>query len=196
MIDKSDFESLKEFGKYSSWAVWSEPEDRPKSNTSDLSVFNSDDILNELKTDYVFIGLNISRDECRECWSNFHSPSPSQNDYKLRYAFKETEFWGSYMTDFFKGYPQSDSRAVLKELKGQSEKIMENVEKLKTELRLFGHPKVIAFGNATYELCVKYLPSFEVYKLRHYSAYCSKERYRKYVESLIEEIHHKNRCTG
>ena len=188
MIEEKIYEELKsKYGKCSSWAVWADQGERPKSNTSDLSIFDSDDVVNELNSDYVFVGLNVSRDDCKEDWSNFHSPSPFQNDYKLRYAFKGTPFWGSYMTDVIKGYSDPDSKSVESILKSR-DRVRRNIECLNKELDLLGRPKIFAFGNTAYRLLTEHLSGHgDIIKLKHYSVRCSMKKYKEYIHRIIEE---------
>lgn len=190
MIDRLKYDRLKsKYGKCSSWAIWADQGERPKSNTSDLSIFDSDDVVNELNSDYVFVGLNVSRDDCKEDWSNFHSPSPFQNDYKLRYAFKGTPFWGSYMTDVIKRYPEPDSRTIESMLKSGIIDVEKNIGWLKEELDLLGKPTIIAFGNAVHQLLTEQLSGYgDIIKLNHYSIRCSKERYRAHVHEAIRDV--------
>ena len=48
-----------------------------------------------------------------ESFSNFHSSSSTAQDYKIRYALKDTKFWGSYMTDIIKNFPEKHSNLML-----------------------------------------------------------------------------------
>ena len=61
-MDRVHFELLKaKYGHWTSWAIWAEEGDSPKSNVGDLSVFEGTGFLDELKPNIVFVGLNISR---------------------------------------------------------------------------------------------------------------------------------------
>ncbi len=102
MIKPETYNQIKKkYGKSASWAVWAEEGRTPKSNISDLSIFNDSRILKILNPNYVFVGLNPSvQDTDNETWRNFHSvDNKKQHDYKLRYALKNTKFWGAYITD-------------------------------------------------------------------------------------------------
>jgi len=62
MITRDKFEEIKEkYGYWSSWAIWAEAGDTPKSNVGDLSVFEGDEFLDALNINYVLVGLNIAR---------------------------------------------------------------------------------------------------------------------------------------
>lgn len=189
MIGKDVYGKLRSaHGRHASWAVWAEPGERPKSNTSDLSVFDDPGLLDILNDKYVFVGLNVSQEGQYRDWSNFHSPLPSQNDYKLRYAFRGTVFWGSYLTDLFKDVPEAQSGKVRESLRKGEIDIDGHIRVLEKELGMLGHPVVIAFGNLVYECLSENLTSFRVVRLRHYSDYCSKERYREEVLELERKL--------
>ncbi len=77
MISKQRYETIKnEFGTISSWAVWAPVVDSPKSGVGDLSVFESSNLLDVL------------------------------NPNKLRYALKDTPYWGGYITDIIKHHAE------------------------------------------------------------------------------------------
>jgi hypothetical protein len=52
----------KEYGRVASWAVWEKAGDKPKSNISNMDIFNIDknnSLLNILRTDVVMVALNF-----------------------------------------------------------------------------------------------------------------------------------------
>jgi GGDEF domain-containing protein len=62
MIDRAKFEFIKDkYGHWTSWAIWAEVGDTPKSNVGDLSIFSGDEFLEQLNPEVVLVGLNISR---------------------------------------------------------------------------------------------------------------------------------------
>jgi hypothetical protein len=65
MVDRETFDRIEEkHGPYASWAVWPEPDGRPKSNMGDLTVLDPDRnpaLLGMLRSDVVMVGLNLSR---------------------------------------------------------------------------------------------------------------------------------------
>ena len=64
------------------------------------------------------VGLNVAaRSLASEPFRNFHDPSPVANDFKIRFAFSGTEFWGAYMTDVIKDHPETQSKRLLEHLK-------------------------------------------------------------------------------
>jgi hypothetical protein len=45
MIDKDKFEFIKQkYGYLSSWAIWADEDEKPKSNVGDLSVFEKENV--------------------------------------------------------------------------------------------------------------------------------------------------------
>jgi hypothetical protein len=100
MISKAVFDLVKQkYGYWSSWAVWAEVGSSPKSNVGDLSVFDTPNICESLTAEVIFVGLNISRGAIKEPLANFHDKRTEATDFKIRYAFKNTPYWGGYMTD-------------------------------------------------------------------------------------------------
>ena len=94
IVDQEHFESLKKkYGYYSSWAIWAEEGDTPKSNVGDLSVFEGTNFLSQLNPNVVLVGLNISRDVVRAPLANFHDIRPKATDFKIRYALKNSPWW-------------------------------------------------------------------------------------------------------
>lgn len=173
------------YGSVGSWAIWDPPGDKPKSNADGMN-WVTPDLWKKVKTDYVFIGLNLSsthgeqkEDDCR----NFHSASSRQNDYKLRYALTGTKYWGSYLTDLIKYFKQVDSGKVLKTIKDHPEIIDENIKRLEEELSYFPNkPVLVAMGAAVYKLLKDNLGSkYNIIKIKHYSCRMGKEKYREEV---------------
>ena len=116
------------YGHCSSFAVWAEVGDTPKSNTGDLSVLDPDinkELLSILNVDVVLLGLNGSRvvdpESTAPPLSIFHSWTSFQQDYKIRYAFKDSPYWGAYMTDIIKHYGEVDSTKTMEYLKRNKE---------------------------------------------------------------------------
>jgi len=118
------YDISKRYGKVASWAVWVKAGNKPKSNISDMGIFDvrkNPSTLEILRTDVVMVALNFSRDvEMKDPFLNFHDSNPYGQDYKIRFAFEETDFYGAYMIDIIKDFPTVSSKDVLKFLKKQS----------------------------------------------------------------------------
>lgn len=199
MIKKEIYEKIKErYGYLSSWAVWKLPDSTPKSNTGDLTVFAEPEVLSVLNTNYVFVGLNVSNTHGNESvrdnnyWANFHSNYKYQNDYKLRYALMNTPFWGSYMTDIIKKYPEVDSNKVKAFLNQNPNVVKQNIEEFKLEMSILNSnekPVLIAMGDMAYQILKKYLSDeFKIVKIMHYSNMIGEKEYRKSVLEGLNEI--------
>lgn len=193
MIDGPRFELIgRKHGGYASWAVWAAPTRSPKSNIDDLSVLDiakTPATLALLKSDSVMVGLNISR-SFGERYRNFHDPSPRGNDFKIRFAFANTDFYGSYMTDIIKHVELVKSDDLLKHLKERPSLVRANVEVFREELRDLGgeRPTILAFGVAAHTLIAQNIPRDEyssLVRLTHYSHQISKEQYRENVLAQI-----------
>ncbi len=195
MVDKRTYELLKnEFGQYSSWAIWAvETPGCPASNTGDISMFGSSLIHKELHTDYIFFGLNSAAHEKlnNEPWGAFHSnDTKRQRDYKIRYALQNTQYWGSYITDVIKGYPETDSLKIVRQFRNNKDLKNKALKDLKKELKIIGgEPIAIAFGNYAFELLSEFrvsLPSLkDIIKVPHYSTWCSKENYKASLNEIL-----------
>ena len=191
MIDLKLFKSIKrKHGSYASWAVWAASSGKPKSNMSDLTAMDVDSnpgLLKIFRPGVIMAGLNFSRLEGNYApFGNFHDPSPHANDFKIRYAFQGTEYFGAYMTDVIKNHVMLDSKDVLKHLKANPSMVKEHIEWFRRELRdLECHaPLILAFGADAYRLLHENLEKSEyasLVKLTHYSHQIGKEKYRAEV---------------
>jgi hypothetical protein len=195
MIDTARFDLIKRrHGAYGSWAVWAPPTSNPKSNMGDLTVLDelaNQALLGTLNPGVVMIGLNISRGFPDMPFRNFHDSGPAANDFKIRYAFHDTVFWGAYMTDVIKGLVEPVSGKLLAYLRGHPEVVHTHVNTLREELLDLGHPKpvILAFGRAAHRLLAESLRPEEfsaLISLTHYSHYISKEDYRNTVHQQIQ----------
>jgi hypothetical protein len=171
-----------------SWAIWDEVGEKPKSNMGNMDILDPElnpNLLNIIHTDIVMIGLNISRDvDFDKPFRNFHDPSPSANDFKIRYAFQDTYFYGAYMTDLIKNTIIKSSKELIAYLRADKLILHENIMKFQVELEdIKAHkPIILAFGREAFELLEKNLPKSkysELIKITHYSHFISKEDYKK-----------------
>ncbi len=194
MIDSTRFELMKRrHGAYGSWAVWAPPSGAPKSNMGNLDVLDehaNPALLETLNPGVVMVGLNISRGFPNEPFRNFHDPGASANDFKIRYAFHDTEFWGAYMTDVIKGFVEPVSGALLSHLRKNPEVVGNHMRTLRSELLDLGgaRPFILAFGSAAHGLIAANLSTHEylrLVRLTHYSHRISKEEYRDTVRQQI-----------
>ena len=197
-ITKELYSKLRAFESYSSWAIWAKPEEgKPKSNIEDLSVFYDPALLSILNDKYILIGLNASKHDvsdkvASQSWGAFHSDDKKrQQDYKLRFALDGTNYWGSYMTDILKGYPEKDSRKAIKYIKtlNNPQKSDEYIGGFIKELDCYEtKPTLIAIGNAAEKILRKYFPEYKIVKIRHYSSWINKESYRKEVLNQLKGV--------
>ena len=124
MLKKETYENIKQkHGIYASWAVWANEKNEnspPKENIDDLSIFDlniNPQLLDYLNPEIIMCGLSwggdagvLNAEQVKNYpkLSNFHNKdkidpvSKKRNtclDFKLRYAFRNTDFYGAYMTD-------------------------------------------------------------------------------------------------
>jgi hypothetical protein len=190
MIDIQQFENIKQqHGSYASWAVWADASEKPKSNMGDVSHFKNESVLSLLQNGVVMVGLNISR-PVSEPFINFHDPNPRANDFKIRYAFKNSAYYGAYMTDIIKFLEEVDSKNVMKYLKERPEIIEKNLKTFREEMQDLNAtaPVILAFGKDTHKILSENLNNNEyrrVIKLTHYSHQIGKVAYK---ETVFKEI--------
>lgn len=193
LIDAERFELIRrKHGGCASWAVWAPATGGPKSNIGDLSIFDiaaNPATLGVLNSGVVMVGLNISR-SFRDPFRNFHDPSPKANDFKLRFAFIGTPYYGAYMTDIIKNVEMVKSTDLRNYLRARPSLIRSNVAMFREELRDLRcqRPTILAFGLAAYGHLAKNLLPDEygaLIRLTHYSHQIGKERYRETVLAQI-----------
>lgn len=189
MISKELFDAIaKKYGYVASWAVWAKAGNKPKSNIADMDVFNpmlNLALLENLHTDVVMVALNLSREVAfRLPFMNFHDSNPHGQDYKIRYAFEGTSFYGSYMTDIIKDFPILSSKDVLTYLRENPFQVQNQIDRFREEMTFIksGCPIILAFGKQTYDILLQGLNRKEytsLIQLTHYSHQISKENYRE-----------------
>jgi hypothetical protein len=198
MIDIQQFENIKQrHGSYASWAVWADASEKPKSNMGDVSHFTNESVLSLLKNNVVMVGLNISR-PVSEPFINFHDPNPRANDFKIRYAFKDSAYYGAYMTDIIKFLEEVDSKNVMKYLRERPEIIEDNLKTFREEMQDLKAtaPVILAFGKDTHTILSVNLNKHEyckLIKLTHYSHQIGKEAYK---EAVFKEIGSNSEVSG
>lgn len=187
MISVEIFNRIRnEYGHYASWAVWAEPGETPKSNIDDLSILDTQQnssLLESLHAEFVFLGLNISR-RIERPLGNFHDPRPMATDFKIRYALKDTPFWGAYMTDIIKDFEEKASGKMMRYLRNNPGFEKENVEIFRSEISVLEckNPTLIAFGKDAEIIARRSLgEEFEIVGIPHYANYTPKEKYRDQV---------------
>ena len=172
------------YGDCGSWAIWGEEGETPKSNIGDLTILDptfNHKLLTQLKPEYVFVGLNFSTMENVAPFSNFHSSSSKAQDYKIRFALKDTKFWGSYMTDIIKNFPEKHSNLMMEVLNKDKSLERKNIDIFIQELEVLNvqNKKIIAFGGDAYKVLKRNLGDmFNIEKITHYAHFINKENYR------------------
>lgn len=195
MISKELFLFIKEkYGDVASWAVWEEVGEKPKSNMGYKNIFDLEknpDILNALRNDVVMVGLNLSNRSYTDRWyQNFHPDYSTAQDYKIRFAFKDTIYYGAYMTDVIKSEVNLSAKKVRAYLRDNPAVIKKNIASLQEELQDIraDNPVILAFGVDAYEILKMHYPRdgySKLVKLIHYSHYISKEQYRDEVYKAL-----------
>ena len=191
-MTRSAFEKIKQkHGRYASWAVWGPIGATPKSGMGDMRVFETDAFLSVLKPNVVMLALNFSKTiEQPQPFHNFHVAKNAQ-DYKIRYAFTDTEYDGAYMTDVIKDLAEMDCRKATKHLDAHPELLATSLRIFREEMKDLGNerPIILAFGNDAHMIARTHLRPEEyslLIKLTHYSDYrLNKEAYK---ERVFEEI--------
>ena len=185
------FNNIKnKYGECGSWAIWGNEKNTPKSNIGDLSVLDPNlnkELLTQLKPEYVFVGLNFSTIENVTPLSNFHSSSSNAQDYKIRYALKNTKYWGSYMTDIIKNFEEKHSNLMMEALNKDRDLEIKNINIFLQELETLNviNKQIIAFGGDSYKILKRNLgDKFNIQKITHYAHFINKENYLKELLNL------------
>ena len=193
MISQNQFNFIKSKYQYwSSWAIWADQGDTPKSNVGDLSVLDPNTnpkLLPTLNPNIALVALNISRGDITLPFGNFHDARSEATDYKIRYATNDTHLWGAYMTDIIKDFEEKISGKVKSYLRENRDFEKENVDFFVQELSDIGatNPTLIAFGNESYDILKRNLNNeFKIHKIPHYANYSSKEKYRMQIKEVME----------
>jgi hypothetical protein len=193
MISQNQFNFIKSKYQYwSSWAIWADQGDTPKSNVGDLSVLDPNTnpkLLPTLNPNIALVALNISRGDITLPFGNFHDARSEATDYKIRYATNDTPLWGAYMTDIIKDFDEKISGKVKSYLRENRDFEKENVDFFVQELSDIGatNPTLIAFGNESYDILKRNLNNeFKIHKIPHYANYSSKEKYRQQIKEIVE----------
>jgi hypothetical protein len=188
MITKEHYLEISEkYGEFASWAVWADEDKKPKSNIGDLNIFDlnsNPSLLQLLNPNIIMVGLNFSRTIYKDVFINFHDKRPQGQDYKIRYAFRNTPFYGAYMTDIIKDFEEKVSGNVLSYLNKNREFEIENIKFFKQEMidLKCENPLIIAFGNIVFELLKKHFgETLNIIKVIHYSHHVNLEKYRNEV---------------
>ena len=203
MIEKAKYNFLKnKYAHIASWAIWDKApsgEEKTKKNIDgDEWCSNDKDLLQRIHGKYVFVATNpyneqtiskqIEKKESRHPWnSNFHSPSPHAQDYKLRYATEGTEMEGAYITDLIKDVHSHDVNKLKKEMKNDPSILARNIAEFKKELaHLSDKPIIVALGNDVYNWLKPLYNEYKVFKMSHYSRYINLDKYRKEAIAIIK----------
>lgn len=191
MLSRDKFEFIKEkYGHHASWAVWADGGLKPKDNIGDISIFDMEknvSLLSQLNPNIVLVGLNISR-PIETPFANFHDPRSQAMDYKIRYAFQRSPYWGAYMTDVIKDFEQKACGKMMSYLRKNKSFEENNIKLFRDELYDIGayNTKLVAFGKDAYLLLDRHFGSeFQIFKIPHYSNYTAKEKYREEVKSIL-----------
>lgn len=111
-------------------------------------------------------------------------------DYKIRFAFAGTPYYGAYMTDLIKGVVMLKSSNLMRHLVEDPSLVSEHVHRLLEEFDDLNcaAPTLIAFGTDAYQLPSSHVPSSRysrLVKVTHYSHYISTEDYRRHVLAAL-----------
>jgi hypothetical protein len=117
---------------------------------------------------------------------NSHDPNSRANDFKIRYAFRDSAYYGAYMTDIIKFLEEVASKNVMKYLQEHPEIIEKNLNTFREEMQDLKAtaPTILAFGKETHNILSKNLNKNEyrkLIKLTHYSHQIGKEAYKQAV---------------
>ena len=183
-------------GDYASWALWNEPQEgdlRLSGGMNDAIFENiTDEQLSQLKPEFVFVGLNLSIGSV-DTLMNFHSVD--NHIGKLRYALRNSPFWGAYLTDAIKSYSNPDGNLTMEYIAENPEIETKSIEILRKEINDLNieNPILIAFGRNSFKILNRNLKGeFRIIQITHYSHQIEKpvgENYKnKIMRKLMQEL--------
>lgn len=193
----SQYDTIKkEFGAFASWAVWRERcGGKPKDFVGDMTCFDEDkrnELLPKLKPGIIMAALNFSCEVFDELpFRNFHDPRPHAQDYKIRHAFENTNYYGAYMTDVIKNLQNKNSGEVLRFVRNNTGVLEENMKIFRNEIAALANgnpPVIICFGIAAHTILSKTLGQTEycrLVKVPHYSHHINADGYRREVLRIL-----------
>lgn len=122
----------KKYGDVASWAIWEPAGIEPKSNISVVDILDpnkNEGLFSTIKTNIAMVGLSFSRSvKFNKPFQNFHDSHPYANDFKIRFAFEDSPFYGAYMTDVIKNLEMLSSKDVVAYLNNNKGIIANNIE--------------------------------------------------------------------
>ena len=192
-ISRELFELIrKNHGEYGSWAVWNEPRkgDKRLSGGMNEPIFDNvtDELLSHLKPQYMFIGYNWSTGSVAELM-NFHSVDSHIG--KLRYALRNSPFWGAYLTDVVKYYSNPDSKKAEEYLADHPEIEADSIAILRKEISDLGveQPILIAFGRRAFKTLNKHLKGeYKIVQITHYSHQIERPADENYKNKIMKKL--------
>ena len=112
-------------------------------------------------------------------------------DFKIRYALKNTSYWGSYMTDIIKDFEEKAAGRTISFLRSNKDFEQDNIGKLRKEIEVLGfaNPVLVTFGKDAEAIVKRNLgKEFQIVRVPHYANYISKEEYRARVWRQLPEL--------
>lgn len=112
-------------------------------------------------------------------------------DFKIRYALKDTRYWGSYMTDIIKDFEEKASGKMMSFLRSNKDFEQDNIRKLREEIEVLGfaNPVLVTFGKDAETIAKRNLgKEFQIVRIPHYASYISKEDYRTQVRGQLPDL--------
>lgn len=177
MFSKNHYDQIKnKYGQFASWAIWHTKDE------SDTNIIDQN--IHKLHSNWILIGLNISKPITNLMWGNFRG---GKHDRKLKIAFNNTDISGAYMTDLIK-YEEKNSTEIDILIKNEQLNVSEHIKYFVEELKFVGineKTKFIIFGGKTRELYDKYyeikFPNNKVYYVKHYSGRGTDKEWVEYI---------------
>lgn len=196
MITRELFEKIEDAnGSFASWAVWEPIGSKKKSNMGPNNILDPDinpQLLKTLNTNIVMVGLNFSREIQNPMpFANFHDESRHAHDFKIRYAFMATPYYGAYMTDVLKDVVELNSQDVDKVI-NNPESLQKHIYTFEQELEFIesNKPLILAFGKKAYNILKRHLNKTkynQLIQIRHYSDHIGEEEYKNKVMQQLKK---------
>jgi len=186
-MDRSHFNQLEtKYGQHASWTIW-RPDD-----LEDTAVIREN--LGDLKTSVVMVALNISG-AISSPWQNFHSRDHAR---KLMYAFNQSPYRGSYITDLIKDHVESSSERLRQQLLTGQLGLTSHLETFYEEMKDLGandHTLFILFGGRVTKMLSTYVARTYPNQIScpHYSMYGKGYTDAEWVEKVWSILESRSR---
>lgn len=169
MANNDILNQLKEIGMdgYGSFALYTDQaradlaeHNSIKSYDLVFPTMSDDELAKAIKPKYMLVGLNVAdrNNAGYGSWSNFHDNTSKSHDRNVMKIICGTKYFGSYMTDIIKDFPETNSGKVLtatvgmRRTKENAQRLYDSLEIFQQELDITAPEEIILFGDVAFHI--------------------------------------------